>query len=177
MKGLKLAAFTALLGALAILPARLSAQEKLPVGFVDMQRALNESATGKVALERLRSMMESKQRELQKEKELIEQKKDELDKQGLLLNENTRREREDEIRRMERDHTRRFSDTKEELGREEAKYTAEIRTDLLKIIEELGKEKGYTLILEKQFSAILYAPESIDLTDMVIQRYDAWKSN
>ena len=177
IEGLKKVAFTALLASLVLAPAAVGAQENLPVGFVDMQRALNESATGKAALERLKALMEGKQMELQKEKELIEQKKDELDKQGLLLNETTRREREDDIRRMERNHTRKFSDTKEELGREEAKYTAGIRTDLLKIIEELGKEEGYTLILEKQFSAILYAPDSIDLTDKVIKRYDAWKSN
>lgn len=162
----------ALLASLVLCPA-VWAETTDKVGFVDMQRALNESSKGKAALERLRGMMELKKVELQKEKELIDMKKDELDKQGLLLNESTRREREEEIRKMERDHNRKFSDSKEELSREEAKYTEGIRFDLLKVVEELGKETGYLLILEKQFSAILYAPESIDLTDSVIKRYDA----
>lgn len=165
----------ALLASLLIAPA-VMAETTDKIGFVDMQRALNESSRGKAALERLRGMMEMKKVELQKEKELIDMKKDELDKQGLLLNESTRREREEEIRKMERDHNRKFSDSKEELSREEAKYTEGIRSDLLKVVEELGKETGYLLILEKQFSAILYAPESIDLTDNVIQRYDAWEN-
>ena len=165
----------ALLTFLAISPAA-QAETADKIGFVDMQRALNESSKGKAALERLRGMMELKQVELQKEKELIDMKKDELDKQGLLLNEATRREREEEIRKMERDHSRKFSDSKEELSREEAKYTEGIRLDLLKVVEELGKESGHLLILEKQFSAILYAPESIDLTDTVIKRYDAWEN-
>lgn len=164
----------ALLASLLLSPA-VGAQQTEKIGFVDMQRALNESSKGREALERLKKLMEGKQAELQGEKELIELKKDELDKQGLLLNETTRREREDQIRTMERDHNRKFSDTKEELGREEAKYTATIRTDLLKVIEELGKDEGYLLVLEKQFSAILYAPESIDLTEFVIKRYDAWQ--
>ncbi len=151
------------------------AQESVRIGFVDMQRALNDSKEGKRALGTLKQLMEAKKDSLQQEKDLIEKKKEELDKQGLLLNDTTRREREDEIRRLERDHTRRLSDTKDELTREEAKYTSKIRTELLQVVAEVGKEKGYTMVLEKQFSAILYAPDTIDLTDTVIQRYDAWK--
>jgi outer membrane protein len=163
----------ALLASLLLVPA-VGAEQTVKIGFVDMQKALNESSNGRTALERLKKLMEAKQAELQSEKEMIELKKDELDKQGLLLNETTRREREEQIRTMERDHNRKFSDTKEELGREEAKYTSTIRTDLLKVVQELGKDEGYLLVLEKQFSAILYAPESIDLTDSIIKRYDAW---
>lgn len=153
-----------------------AAQDVVKIGFVDMQRALNDSDQGTKALESLKNLMDSKKAELQSEKEIIDQKKDELDKQGLLLNESTRREREDEIRRLERDHSRKFSDTKEELSRQEAKLTAAIRTELMKIVSEIGKDDGYTLVLEKQFSAILFAPDSIDLTDEVIKRYNLWKN-
>ena len=152
------------------------AQEGAKIGYIDLQKALNASSSGKAAVDQLRGIFEEKKINLEREKASIEQRKDELDKQGLLLNESTRREREEEIRRMERDHNRKFSDSKEELSREEAKYTEGIRFDLLKIVEELGKETGYLLILEKQFSAILYAPESIDLTGSVIKRYDAWEN-
>jgi outer membrane protein len=159
---------------LLVLPA--VAQTEAKIAFVDMQRALNESDEGMKALESLKNMMDSKKDELQKEKEIIDQKKEELDKQGLLLNESTRREREDEIRRLERDHSRKFSDTKDELSRQEAKLTAKIRTELMKVVGEIGKDEGYTLILEKQFSAILFAPDSIDLTQEVIKRYNLWTS-
>jgi len=170
----KTAAGAGLLATLFLCSAA-SAQESVKIGFVDMQRALNESREGKKALDSLKQLMERKKAELQKEKDFVEKKKEELDKQGLLLNEATRREREDEIRRLERDHTRKLSDTKDELAREETKFTAKIRTDLLQIVEEIGKQEGYTMVLEKQFSAILYAPEKVDLTDAVIERYDAWK--
>jgi len=153
-----------------------AAQDAVKIGYVDMQRALNESDQGTKALESLKVLMDNKKNELQAEKELIDKKKDELDKQGLLLNETTRREREDEIRRLERDHSRKFSDTKEELSRQEAKLTATIRTDLMKVVSEVGKDEGYTLVLEKQFSAILFAPDTIDLTDEVIKRYNLWKN-
>ncbi|HEY6000465.1 MAG TPA: OmpH family outer membrane protein [bacterium] len=149
------------------------AQEAVKIAFVDMQRALNESKAGKKALGELQKLMEERKAGLQKQKESLEKKKDELDKQSLLLNEETRKGRETEIRTMERDYSRTLSDLKEEFGRRESEYTDGIRKDLLKVIERIGKEGTFTLVLEKQYSAVLYAPASIDLTETLIKRYDA----
>lgn len=150
-----------------------SAQDAVKVAYVDMQRALNESKAGKKALGELQKLMEERKTGLQKQKEALEKKKDELDKQGLLLNEDTRKSRENEIRTLERDYSRTLSDLKDEFGRREGEFTDGIRKDLLKVIEKIGKEGGYTLVLEKQYSAVLYAPPSIDLTEALIKRYDA----
>jgi outer membrane protein len=150
-----------------------SAQEMTKLAFIDMQRALNESKSGKKALGELQKLMEERKGGLQKQKEALEKKKDELDKQGLLLNEDTRKNRESEIRTLERDYSRTLSDLKEEFGRRESEFTDGIRKDLLKVTEKIGKEGNFTLILEKQYSAILYAPTTIDLTETLIKRYDA----
>jgi outer membrane protein len=149
------------------------AEEPVKIAYVDMQRALNESKAGKKALGELQKLMEERKSGLQKQKEALEKKKDELDKQGLLLNEDTRKSREMEIRTLERDYTRSLSDLKEEFGRRESEFTDGIRKDLLKVIEKIGKDGGYTLVLEKQYSAVLYAPANIDLTEALIKRYDA----
>lgn len=150
-----------------------SAQEAVKIAFVDMQKALNESKSGKKALGELQKLIDERKSNLQKQKETLEKKKDELDKQGLLLNEDTRKLRETEVRTLERDLSRSLSDLKEEMGRRESEFTDGIRKDLLKVIEKIGKEGGYTLVLEKQYSAILYAPATIDLTETLIKRYDA----
>jgi outer membrane protein len=149
------------------------AQEVVKLAYVDMQKALNESRAGKKALGELQKLMEERKTGLQRQKEALEKKKDELDKQGLLLNEDTRKTRENEVRTLERDYSRTLSDLKDEFGRREGEFTDGIRKDLLKVIEKIGREGGYTLVLEKQYSAVLYAPPSIDLTETLIKRYDA----
>lgn len=176
MKGRWLKAAGATLAVSLLLVNGAGAQEKVKIGFVDLLRALNESEAGLKAQGELKQIVDEKKATLQRDKDAIAEKKEELDKQGLLLNEQTRRNREDEIRRLERDHTRALSDIKEEINRLETKYTEAIRKDLMQVIEEIGREEGYTLILEKQYSAILYAPNSISLTDTVIKRYDAPQS-
>lgn len=169
----RIAAAAALCILLAAGAAPAPAQETVKVAFVDMQKALNESRTGKKALGELQRLMDDRKGGLQKQKEALEKKKDELDKQSLLLNEDTRKIRETEIRTLERDLSRTLSDLKEEMGRRESEFTDGIRKDLLKVIEKIGKEGGYTLVLERQYSAILYAPATIDLTETLIKRYDA----
>ena len=41
------------------------------------------------------------------------------------------------------------------------------------VINQVGKEGGYTLIFRKFESGLIYADEAIDITDEVIQRLDA----
>ena len=54
-------------------------------------------------------------------------------------------------------------------------YSESIAKDLLKAAEEIGKEEGYSLILEKRAGGIVYAPSSVDLTDKLIKLYDSRK--
>jgi Skp family chaperone for outer membrane proteins len=43
------------------------------------------------------------------------------------------------------------------------------------VIQKLGADEGYTLILEKNEAIVLYASKVIDLTDRVIKLYDTQK--
>ncbi len=48
-----------------------------------------------------------------------------------------------------------------------------IESAVFPIINQVGKEGGYTLIFNKFQSGLVYADETIDITDQVIQRLDA----
>ncbi len=41
-----------------------------------------------------------------------------------------------------------------------------------KLIEQIGKEKGYDLILEKTESSVLYAKDGMDVTSELVKRYN-----
>ena len=44
---------------------------------------------------------------------------------------------------------------------------------LLKVVQQVGKSEGYAMVLEKTESSIVYADESIDISDKVIKAFDA----
>jgi outer membrane protein len=152
-----------------------TAAEAVKIGYVNMQRALENSAAGQQATKKLSDIWDKSKSELQKNKDRIEAFRAEIDKQSLLWNEKTKREKDDELRRMERDYNRLLKDVQDELKAKETEFSEGIGKDLLRIIEDIGKAEGYTIILEKKSSAVLYAPASIDLTDRVIKQYDSLK--
>ena len=43
------------------------------------------------------------------------------------------------------------------------------------IIEKVAKEKGYSIVLEKQGQNLLYAQADADLTDSVVQTFEKEK--
>ena len=44
--------------------------------------------------------------------------------------------------------------------------------DLSGVIEKVGKERGFHLIVEKRGGAVLYGAPEADLTDEIIRAYD-----
>ena len=47
-----------------------------------------------------------------------------------------------------------------------------LRQDIMPVIEKIGKEKGFSLILDLTTSGIAYYDTAIDITDDVIAEYD-----
>ena len=48
----------------------------------------------------------------------------------------------------------------------------ELVEQLRKVVDQVGQDEGYTLILEKGGPALLYADSKIDITEDVIKRFN-----
>ena len=149
--------------------------EDLKVGAVDIQKAVNQCNAGKEAkqaltkeVERIQRLIAEKQKELQEMKELLE-------KQGLMLKPETRAEREKEYQTKLRDFQRWGEDSQNEINQKRIEMERNIYIGLQKVIQKVGTDEGYTLILEKNENIILFNSKSIDITDQVIKAYDAQK--
>jgi outer membrane protein len=55
----------------------------------------------------------------------------------------------------------------------EKRLISRIRKQVFDIIEGIGKKEGYLLILEKREAGVMYYPNTIDITDQLIQKYNA----
>ncbi|MEO1269259.1 MAG: OmpH family outer membrane protein [Myxococcota bacterium] len=170
--GLSLAGVTA-----AIAPEAAQAQDKqvTKLAFVDLQRALNEVEDGKKAKRKLKTMFNKRQKELDAEQEKLKKFKDELEqkiKDGLL-NEEKQREEMMKYQRQFYDLQMLYAKLQKELTEAEAKETKKIFAKMRNILKDIGLAEGYTMVLEKTESSILWAPKSLDVTDVLIQRYNA----
>jgi outer membrane protein len=142
------------------------------IGFVDLQKALNFSIAGKTAKETISQKVKDYEGSIEGKKAELKKLKDELEKQAVLLSEQARAEKERDYQQKLKDFQRFTKDIQEELQRSDADYTRQILEKVLKVIGDMGEKQGYTVILEKSESSLLYADEKIDLTEAVIKAFD-----
>ena len=139
------------------------------IAYVDLQKALNMSTAGQKAKEEISGKFESYQDELNSRQEELKKLKDDLEKQAILLSEDARAQKERDFQRKLKDFQRFAKDVEEELQQKDAFHTRQILEEIGGIIETIGKRDGYTVILERTESSVLYGDPTVDLTDQVIE--------
>ena len=142
------------------------------IGYVDLQRALNECDAGKKARQQFVAEMERKQAKLRKEKETLDTKREEFDKKAMVLRDKERLQMEQELEDQSLAFKRKYEDYQKELKRIDDQYTGTILQSLRGVIGELGREAKYTVIFEVQSSGIIYGATGADLTEEVIKRFN-----
>jgi len=165
-----------LLVVLILLAGTHASAENIKIGSVDLVKALNDSDAGKKAKTDLEFLIKSKQASLDEKGKNIEKIKSEIDKQSSVLSADARKSKEEELEKMIRDYQRLVSDSQNEIKKKEGDLTAEIIKELRGIIEKIGSDEGYTLILEGGEGQILFAKKEIDITETVLKKHNELKA-
>ncbi len=143
------------------------------IGYVDLQRALNLSKAGVAAKQQMTEEVKKYEGEFKSKQDEVLKMKADLEKQAALLSDSARAEREREYERRVTDLQRFQQDIQEDLQRKDAEYTSRIINELFDVMQKLGAEGGYAMVIEKNEGAIVFADPEIDLTDALIKAYDA----
>jgi len=153
-------------------PAPAAAAGGQRVGFIDVQRVLARSTAGIAAREQLEREKAAMQKEMDAKRQELEKLRDDLEKKGPLMTADARRERQEVFDRKRRDAARAIDDFQKELEKKEQQLLQRVLQEVSTIIERVGKERGYHMIVEKRGAVVLYASADADLTDEVIRVYD-----
>lgn len=146
---------------------------EVKLGYIDLQKALNNCEAGKAAKDKIGVKVKEYETVIDQRQKELKKLKDDIEKQALLLSEEARGAKERDYQQKLKDFQRFTKDIQEELQQRDADFTKSILDDMTKIIAEVGAKDGYTIILEKTESAVLYADDGVDLTDKIIKAYDA----
>jgi len=151
------------------------AAAEVKVGYIDLQKVLNESSSGKVAKEKIAKKVKEYEVQIGAQQKELQAAKEELEKQALLLSDEARSQKERDYQQKLKELQRFTKDIREELRMKDNDFTRKILDEIVKIVGKIGEEKGYTVIFEKNESSLIYASEQIDLTDQVIKNYNQSK--
>ena len=163
----------ALVLAVSLATTALGLAEELKIAYVDLQKALNDSTAGQRARGRFKKQVEHLQVDLKKQKDELEALKGQLEKKAVVMRAEELREMEKEYQRKMRDFERAYKDSQGELQLKDNELTAELIKEIAVVIEAYGRKGGYTIILERSSSSVLYGSPQVDITEDIVKAYNS----
>jgi outer membrane protein len=145
--------------------------EDFKLGFVDMQRALNETDDGRKAKAALKKVFDQKQKELDEQQAALKKDIEDLDKKRTLLPADQVREKEGELQQRMQKVQQTYLRHQQDLSAKEQEATAKIYERMNKIIAKIAASENFSMIADK--SALVFAKPHLDLTSELIRRYNS----
>jgi outer membrane protein len=144
------------------------------VGYINLQRLVNESKMGKEAKADILKMRQTKQAALNKKLSDINKLRDFINQKGDKLPARERRDKVELLQKMYKEYQRLVADAKEDITREDRQLVAIILEKANDILKKVAKKKKYTIIL-KDPKAIGYLDPDVDITDLVLKELNKKK--
>lgn len=148
------------------------AQEVPKVAVIDVARLLQESSAGKTAIDDLKQWQLAKQDEGNKKGTKVADLRKQLEEGRLSLSEEKLAELQKELEAKLIEYQRFGDDANRELTRRQNNMLQEIQTQVMPVIQAVGEELGYTMIFNKYESGLVFAKDTIDITNVVLERFE-----
>ena len=144
----------------------------IKIGVVDVDQALNATDEGKAAREEFSRKQREAEAEVQPLVDRFRDLQEELKGKKYVLSDEALFEKQVELAEIKNKIDNKFSELEGQLKIEQGKMIAPLRTKLLGIIEQIGKDQGFTLIIGRDAPGVMYSREALDITELVIERFN-----
>jgi len=161
------------LAAFAIVGTASTVDAQIKIGVVDLQRAINETEDGRQAKRRLTKLFEERQNKLDNAQKSLKTQKESIERQQEVLSEEALKKKVEKYQEDLMALQTEYVDYQRELSTKEAELTKKILDRMQGILRRIGQTDGYTLIIEANEGGVVWVPSNLDLTDVLIQRYNA----
>jgi len=159
-----------LIASVFLLGTKAAFADDMKIGYVDMQRALNETDDGRKAKEKLKKDFDLKQKELDEQQNQLKKDMEDLEKKRTLLPADKVREKEAELRARLEKVQQTYVRHQQDLSGKEQKETQKIFERMTGIIQQIAAAENFSMIVDK--SALVFAKPHLDLTNELIRRYN-----
>ena len=145
------------------------AAEVIRLGFFDKQAIVDRSEMGKKGLEKLKARMGPIREKLNAARQEIEELEAEFKKKELVWSNDVKKTKLQEIRAKKVMLRQGVDQANRLLTEKERELLIPLQKKVVEIVARIGKEEGYAMIFELGNGGIWYAPDSLDLSERIVQ--------
>jgi outer membrane protein len=171
MRASKLRAFLFAVGLVAFSGVA-AAQEVVKIAVVDLDQAINATDQGKKAREELQGKQKQAEGQLKPMYDRGKALAEEIQSKRFVLSEDALRQKQLDLAEIQSNLRSKGAELEGQFKVDYERLVGPLRDKLLGIIADLGKEQGYSLILERNMNGVIYSKEALDITDQVVQRFN-----
>jgi outer membrane protein len=156
--------------ALGLLAMPLASLADTKIGWIDMQRALEEIDEGKAAKAQLKKDFEEKQKQLDARATEVKNLDADFQKQQLVMAPDAKAAKAAEIERKKVEVQQFFMGLQQDLSNREREITRGIFDKLVGVSREIAEAEGFTMVVDK--NTVVYAPPALEITNEVVRKYN-----
>lgn len=143
------------------------------IAVIDVQKVLTQSTAGKAAYEKLKKMQDERMERAKGMDEELRKLDGEISTKRLSLSEDKLAEMQKSVADKRIAMQRYAQDAEREIGEARDRELLALEGKIKPVIDSIGKEMGIAAIFNKFESGLVYASDAVDITDTVIQRFNA----
>jgi outer membrane protein len=168
--------FIATLGLLALAGGFSAVYAQSKIGIINSQEVLEKSAEGKRVIARIQERDKQYQANIAKTDEEIRTLQTSLNTQRLTMTDEAAMAKQADLEKKTTDRKRMAEDAYAGMQELTNRLFKKVQDELIPLVEQLGKERGYEIIFDLQKSGAAWFNPAIDLTPELIKRYDVAKA-
>lgn len=143
------------------------------IGIIDFQKILELSNEGKAAQNEINTQGKQMETELKEKGKEIDDLEKKLERESLVMSREMREEKQRDLRIKVGDYKAMQQKYMEDFKTLEARIINRIQKEVINVIQDYGKKENFMMIVEKRTGGVVYAQPTIDITDAIIQLYNA----
>ena len=146
----------------------------IKIGYVDMQKAIQSTDTGKKAKKDLETEFNAKKKELQDKEKDLKKMSEDLEKKSMVLSDEVKQKKQLEFQEEMVKYRDLVGKSQLAIQERERTLTQPIIEKIRGIIGDIADKEGYTVVLEKAENSILWA-KKISISLIIVVEFNKKK--
>ena len=150
-----------------------ASDEPIKIGVVDIDQAISSTTEGKAAREEFARKQRDAEAKVQPMIEKYQALEEDLKQKKFVLTDEALFQKQLDLAQMRNEIESKMKELENQLQVDQKRLEGPLTKKLVDVIESAGKEAGFTIIMRRGSPGLLYTREALDITDLIIKKYNA----
>ncbi|MDP6981034.1 MAG: OmpH family outer membrane protein [Myxococcota bacterium] len=142
------------------------------IGIVDLDQAVSSTTEGKAARDELERKKREAEQSLQPLVERYQELAKEFEAKQFVLSDDARFQKQLDLQELRNEIENKQKQLQGQLEVARERLVGPLRTKLVEIVENVGRDEGFAFIMMRSTPGLMYAREALDITDLVIKKFN-----